>query len=60
MMLYAIIGEDVPDSLEKRLAMRPAHLGRLQALQAEGACSWLARFPRSTAPTRVQKGSAVA
>jgi len=36
MMLYAIIGEDIPNSLEKRLAVRPAHLQRLKALQEEG------------------------
>jgi uncharacterized protein len=35
-MLYAIMGEDIPDSLEKRLSVRPAHLQRLQALQDEG------------------------
>jgi len=35
-MLYVIIGEDVAGSLENRLAARPAHLERLQALQAEG------------------------
>ena len=35
-MLYVIIGEDRPDSLAQRLAARPAHLERLQALQAEG------------------------
>lgn len=35
-MLYAIIGEDVPGSLEKRLAARPDHLTRLEQLQAEG------------------------
>lgn len=35
-MLYLILGEDVPNSLEKRLAARPAHLERLHALQAEG------------------------
>ncbi len=35
-MLYAIVGEDRPGSLEKRLAARPAHLARLEALQAEG------------------------
>jgi uncharacterized protein YciI len=35
-MLYAIIGEDRAGSLESRLAARPAHLERLQALQAEG------------------------
>jgi uncharacterized protein len=35
-MLYAIISEDVADSLAKRLAARPAHLERLHALQNEG------------------------
>ncbi len=35
-MLYAIIAEDVANSLEKRLAARPAHLRRLQALQDLG------------------------
>lgn len=35
-MLYAIISVDVEGSLAKRLAARPAHLARLQALQNEG------------------------
>ena len=35
-MLYAIMAEDSPDSLEKRLETRPAHLERLNALQDEG------------------------
>ena len=35
-MLYAIISEDVIDSLSKRLAARPAHLERLSVLQNEG------------------------
>ncbi len=35
-MPYLILGEDVPGSLEARLAARPAHLARLQALNAEG------------------------
>lgn len=35
-MLYAIISTDVPDSLEKRLSVRPAHLERLKVLQSEG------------------------
>jgi uncharacterized protein YciI len=34
-MLYVIIGEDRAGSLEQRMAARPAHLERLQALQAE-------------------------
>lgn len=35
-MLYAIFATDVADSLEKRLAARPAHLERLQTLQNQG------------------------
>ncbi len=35
-MLYLILGEDSPGSLERRLAVRPDHLARLQALKAEG------------------------
>ncbi|WP_017939644.1 YciI family protein [Zestomonas thermotolerans] len=35
-MLYAIIATDVANSLEKRLAARPAHLARLEQLKAEG------------------------
>ncbi|MEF8729343.1 MAG: YciI family protein [Accumulibacter sp.] len=35
-MFYMILGEDRPGSLAERLAARPAHVERLQALQAEG------------------------
>ena len=35
-MLYAILGEDAPGSLAKRLAARPAHLERLKELQEAG------------------------
>ncbi len=35
-MLYAIYAEDTANSLEKRLAARPAHLQRLQELQNQG------------------------
>lgn len=35
-MYYAIISEDKPNSLERRLAVRPEHLDRLKALTAEG------------------------
>jgi hypothetical protein len=35
-LLYAIISEDVPNSLELRKQTRPAHLQRLQVLQDEG------------------------
>ena len=35
-MLYVIIAEDSPNSLDKRLANRLAHLARLTELQNEG------------------------
>lgn len=35
-MLYALIGEDRPDSLDTRMAARPAHVARLEALRDEG------------------------
>lgn len=35
-MFYAIISQDIENSLEKRLAARPDHLKRLEVLQAEG------------------------
>ena len=44
-MLYAIFGNDVPDSLEKRKAARPAHLARLQTLQDEGRLILAGPFP---------------
>jgi uncharacterized protein len=35
-MLYAIISEDINNSLEKRKGARPAHLERIQGLVDEG------------------------
>ena len=35
-MLYAIIDQDVENSLEKRLSVRPAHIERLNQLKDEG------------------------
>ena len=35
-MHYVIIGEDIANSLDKRLSARPAHLERLHALQNAG------------------------
>jgi uncharacterized protein len=34
-MLYAIISQDKPGSLDKRLQARPAHLARLEALKSD-------------------------
>lgn len=50
MMWYAIVGEDVSGSLEQRLAARPAHLARLQALQAEGRLLLAGPFPAIDSP----------
>ncbi|MFA7292231.1 MAG: YciI family protein [Rhodocyclaceae bacterium] len=35
-MFYVIIGEDRPGTLDQRMAARPDHVARLQALQADG------------------------
>ena len=35
-MWYAIMCEDVADSLQKRMSVRPAHVQRLEALKREG------------------------
>jgi len=44
-MWYAIFGQDIPDSLDKRKTARPAHLLRLQALQDEGRLLLAGPFP---------------
>lgn len=44
-MFYAIVGQDVPDSLDKRISVRPAHLDRLQALQQAGRLLLAGPFP---------------
>jgi len=35
-MLYAVISQDIENSLEKRMAVRPAHIERLNILKNEG------------------------
>ncbi|NOU25271.1 MAG: YciI family protein [Methylotenera sp.] len=44
-MWYAIIAEDTPNSLDKRLAARLEHLKRLQALQETGRLLLAGPFP---------------
>ena len=44
-MWYAIVAEDTPNSLDKRMAARPAHLARLQALQEAGRLLVAGPFP---------------
>lgn len=50
MMLYAINGEDVADSLEKRKMARPAHLERINALQREGRLVLAGPYPAIDSP----------
>ena len=44
-MFYAIRGADVPDSLDKRKAARPAHLARLEQLRDTGRLLIAGPFP---------------
>lgn len=44
-MLYTIIGQDVENSLDKRLASRPAHIARLEQLKNEGRLQLAGPFP---------------
>jgi len=44
-MLYAVIGTDNPDGLQRRLAARPEHLARLNTLKAEGRLVLAGPFP---------------
>ena len=49
-MLYAIIGRDKPNSLETRLAVRPRHLVRAEALRNEGRLVLAGPFPAIDSP----------
>ncbi|MBY0578871.1 MAG: YciI family protein [Burkholderiales bacterium] len=55
-MLYAIIGEDVEGSGEKRLDARPAHLKRLEALKEDGRLILAGPFPSVDCPDPTQAG----
>ncbi|MDP2432134.1 MAG: YciI family protein [Pseudomonadota bacterium] len=49
-MFYAIVAEDVPDSLDKRLAARPDHLARLNQLKDDGRLLLAGPFPAIDSP----------
>ncbi|MFZ5842876.1 MAG: YciI family protein [Pseudomonadota bacterium] len=44
-MWYALMGEDVPGTLDKRLAARAEHLARLQQLKDQGRLLLAGPFP---------------
>lgn len=49
-LFYAIEGRDVPDSLTKRMAARPAHLERLNQLKEEGRLLLAGPYPAIDSP----------
>lgn len=49
-MFYMICATDVPNSLENRLAARPAHLARLEALKDQGRLLIAGPFPAIDSP----------
>ncbi len=49
-MLYAILGRDTPNSLDKRLSARPAHLERLRALLDQGRLVLAGPLPAIDSP----------
>jgi uncharacterized protein YciI len=49
-MLYAIVGRDRPDSLERRRAARPEHLARIRALGEAGRLVLAGPLPAIDAP----------
>ncbi|PTD98229.1 YciI family protein [Pseudothauera lacus] len=49
-MFYAMIGEDAPDTLAARMAARPAHLARLEALRDAGRLLIAGPMPAIDAP----------
>lgn len=44
-MMYVIVGQDVANSLDKRIAARTPHVARLQALQEQGRLLLAGPFP---------------
>ena len=49
-MYYALIGEDAPGTLQTRLAVRPEHVARLEALRDEGRLLLAGPCPAIDAP----------
>ena len=49
-MLYAILGRDTPNSLDKRLSARSAHLARLHALLDQGRLVLAGPLPAIDSP----------
>ncbi len=55
-MLYAIFATDMANSLEQRMAARPAHLERLQSLQDQGRLILAGPTPAIDSPAPGEAG----
>ncbi|OED44020.1 hypothetical protein ACH42_08580 [Endozoicomonas sp. (ex Bugula neritina AB1)] len=55
-MIYAIISEDVENSLPLRIQARPAHLDRLQALKSDGRLIMAGPCPAIDSPEPGEAG----
>ncbi len=55
-MLYAIMAQDVENSLEKRASARPDHLARLEALKQQGRLLLAGPFPALDTETPGEAG----
>jgi uncharacterized protein YciI len=49
-MLYMILGEDIPKSMERRMAARPAHLAHVQELIDTGRMILAGPLPNIDSP----------
>lgn len=49
-MLYVLIGEDAPGTLDARMAARPEHLARLEALRDDGKLLMAGPMPAIDSP----------
>lgn len=49
-MLYALIGEDAPGTLEARMTARPEHLKRLETLRDDGRLIMAGPMPAIDSP----------
>jgi uncharacterized protein YciI len=55
-VLYAILSQDKPGSLERRLQARPAHLARLEALRSDARLILAGPHPAIDSPDPGQAG----
>jgi len=55
-MLYAIISQDIPNSLEKRMSARPDHISRLEMLKEQNRLFVAGPHPATDSETPGEAG----